>query len=95
MYLPRIRPDVLVCSYRDRLSRFGQSVLEAYCRSFSVRLVALQERESQSSDKRLVEDMIALLTSFAGRLHRSRRGSKSTKSTKSRKTGEAQAMVRC
>jgi predicted site-specific integrase-resolvase len=73
--LPVIQPDYLVCSYGDRLSRFGTEVIHATCRLFDTEIIITQDNNVHASiDDQLVKDVIALITSFAGKLYRRRRG---------------------
>ncbi len=67
-------PFAVICTYEDRLARFGTKVIKHYWQAFSTSIVIMHEQRSASKEERLVGDMIALITSFAGRLHRQRRG---------------------
>lgn len=67
-------PFAVLCTYEDRVTRFGTRVIKQYCQTFETTLLPIHQQEQQSSEGQLVEDMIALVTSFAGRLHRQRRG---------------------
>ncbi len=68
------QPYAVVCTYEDRVARFGTRVIKHYYQTFNTKLVAIHQPLNQSTEGKLVEDMIALVTSFAGRLHRQRRG---------------------
>jgi putative resolvase len=73
--LPSLQPDKIVCTYEDRLARFGIKLLEAICTYFSAKIVVTQQqRQPVSLEEQVVQDVIALITSFAGKLHRARRG---------------------
>ncbi len=73
--LPVIQPDYLVCSYGDRLSRFGVEIINATCKLFGTEIVITQDSNARAAiDDQLVKDVIALITSFAGKLYRRRRG---------------------
>jgi len=61
--------DVVVITYRDRLARFGFRYLEAYFASHGVRIEAIFGEEPKDMGQELVEDLIAIVTSFAGRLY--------------------------
>ncbi|MHA1345741.1 MAG: IS607 family transposase [Candidatus Heimdallarchaeaceae archaeon] len=67
-------PFAVICTYEDRLARFGTKVISHYCQAFSTNIIAIHNQRSTSKEERLVGDRIALVTSFAGRLHRQRRG---------------------
>jgi predicted site-specific integrase-resolvase len=80
--LPSLQPDKIVCTYEDRLARFGIKLLETICTYFSVQIVVTQQqRQPMSLEEQVVQDVIALVTSFAGKLHRARRGQLVMKST--------------
>ena len=68
------QPYAVICTYEDRVARFGTRVIKHYCQTFNTKLVAIHQPLNQSAEGKLVKDMIALVTSFAGRLHRQRRG---------------------
>ncbi|MHA2272385.1 MAG: IS607 family transposase [Candidatus Hodarchaeales archaeon] len=73
--LPSLQPDKIVCTYEDRLARFGIKLLETICTYFSAKIVVTQQqRQPVSLEEQVVQDVIALITSFAGKLHRARRG---------------------
>jgi len=73
--LPILQPTMIVSSYNDRLTRFGTKLLETICSLFSTQIVINHQDKQQSSlQEQLVEDVLAVMTSFAGKLHRSRRG---------------------
>ena len=73
--LPIIQPSVVVCSYGDRLARFGTNILRVVCELFGTTILVTHDQEHPpTSDQQLVSDVLAVLTSFAGKLHRSRRG---------------------
>jgi len=68
--LPVSQPDYLFCSYGDRLSRFGKEVIDATCRIFDTEIIITQDKNALASiDDQLVKDIIALITSFAGKLY--------------------------
>lgn len=72
--LPIYRPYAIISTYSDRLARFGIRVIQSYCHAFSSKLIHINMKKKKSVEEGLVEDMIALVTSFAGKLHRRRRG---------------------
>ncbi|MFQ5976552.1 MAG: IS607 family transposase [Candidatus Heimdallarchaeota archaeon] len=73
--LPSLQPDKIVCTYEDRLARFGLKLLETICTYFSAQIVVTQQnRQTSSLEEQVVQDVIALVTSFAGKIHRARRG---------------------
>lgn len=73
--LPVLRPAKIVVSYLDRLARFGTAILQAIGEVFGTEIVVTHASTDQLSfEEQLTQDMIALVTSFAGKLHRARRG---------------------
>lgn len=56
-------------TYKDRLTRFGFEYLEAFFADHGVELLILHPDDDQTPEEELVSDMIALVTSFAGRLY--------------------------
>ena len=68
------RYDRLYITYRDRLARFGTHSYEEIFRTLHIPLICIRETSDDTLETRLVKDVIALITSFAGKLHRSRRG---------------------
>jgi len=74
-YVTNRQVDVVVVAYRDRLTRFGFEYLEYLFRQYGVRVEAVLGDEPKDSRQELVEDLIEIVDSFAGRLYglRSRR----------------------
>ena len=68
------RFDRIYITYRDRLARFGTHSYEEIFRSLQIPIICIREDLDCSLETKLVKDVIALITSFAGKLHRSRRG---------------------
>lgn len=56
-------------TYPDRLTRFGFEYLEEYFSSFGVELLVLNREEDKSPQQELVEDLLTIVTSFAGKLY--------------------------
>ena len=71
--LPTKLPDYVLCTYKDRVARFGTRLLEQFCSIYEVKLVETQIKEI-SEEEKLAHSIIAILTSFSGKLYRSRRG---------------------
>ena len=61
--------DVVVVSYKDRLTRFGFEYLEARARDLGARIEVVNEQEEKAPQQELVEDLLSIVTSFAGRLY--------------------------
>jgi len=67
--------DVVVVTYRDRLTRFGFEYLEYLFRQYGVRVEAVLGEEPKDAHQELLEDLVEIVNSFAGKLYgvRSRR----------------------
>jgi len=78
------KADVVVVSYRDRLTRFGFGYLEEFFNSHGVRIEVVFGKEPKDLQQELIEDLIVIVTSFAGRLYgmRSRKKKKVVESVK-------------
>ncbi len=74
-YVTNRQVDVVVVTYRDRLTRFGLEYLEYFFRQYGVRIEAALGDEPRESRQELVEDLMEVVSSLAGRLYglRSRR----------------------
>jgi len=60
---------VVIIGFRDRLTRFGFRYLERYFASHGVRIEVVNGEEPKDAYQELVEDLIALVSSFAGKLY--------------------------
>lgn len=60
---------VLIAEHPDRLSRFGTGVIEHLLSGFGVTVRYIGEPEDASPDGELLNDLVAIVTSFAGRLY--------------------------
>lgn len=73
--IPVHRPKALIITYQDRLSRYGINVIRLFCDLFNCRLVSIHaDKGDKDYQTELVEGVIEVITSYAGRLHRQRRG---------------------
>ncbi len=68
-YVVNKQVDVVVITYRDRLTRFGFEYLEYFFKQFGVNIEALYGEEPKDAYQELVEDLLAVVTSFAGKLY--------------------------
>jgi putative resolvase len=59
----------VVVTYPDRLTRFGQEYLQAFFESFGVMLTVLDSGENTTAEQELADDLVAVLSSFSGRLY--------------------------
>jgi putative resolvase len=67
----------VVVTFADRLTRFGLSYLRTLFSGYGVTLTVLSPDEDKTPEQELTEDLLALITSFAGRLY-GRRSRKKT-----------------
>ena len=57
-------------TYKDRLTRFGYHYLETICKECGVELHVMNDNETdKSAQEEMVEDMMALIASFSGKLY--------------------------
>jgi len=60
---------VVVVGFKDRLTRFSFRYLEHFFASHGVRIEVVNGEERKDAHQELVEDLIALVSSFAGKLY--------------------------
>ena len=66
--LPVLRPAKIVVNYLDRLAKFGTTILQAIGEIFGAEIVVTHATtEELPFEDQLTQDMIALVTSFAGK----------------------------
>ena len=68
-YVVNRQVDVVVVTYRDRLTRFGFEYLEHFFNQYGVRIEVVFGGEPKDAYQELVEDLIEIVTSFAGKLY--------------------------
>jgi len=68
-YVVNRQIDVVVVTYRDRLTRFGFEYLEYFFKQYGVKIEVVYGEEPRDAYQELVEDLIAIVTSFAGKLY--------------------------
>jgi len=68
----------IVVEYWDRITRFGFDTFASYCAGFGTEVVVLEKSENRGFEQELVEDMVALVTSYSARLY-GRRGGRHAK----------------
>ncbi len=71
----------VVITYKDRLTVFGFDYLKNYFGSYGVQIMVIKARQTSSMQEEMVDDLIAIITSFSGKIH----GMRSGKSKKRRK----------
>jgi putative resolvase len=59
----------LVVEHPDRLARFGVGLIEHLLAGYDVTVVYIGQPDDESAESELVRDMLAIVTSFAGRLY--------------------------
>jgi len=59
----------VVVTFSDRLTRFGLSYLRTLFSGYGVTLTMLSPDEDKTPEQELTEDLLAIITSFAGRLY--------------------------
>ncbi|MEB3755297.1 MAG: IS607 family transposase [Desulfurococcales archaeon] len=59
----------VIITYGDRLTRFGFKYLEQYFNSHGIEIEVIFDDEEKTPEKELVEDLLAIVTSFAGKLY--------------------------
>jgi excisionase family DNA binding protein len=82
--------DTIIVNYKDRLTRFGFDYLASYFKSHGVSIIVINETEIQDPQKELVDDLIAIVTSFSGKIY----GMRSNKAKKIVKSFEKEVKER-
>jgi len=59
----------VILTYPDRLTRYGFEYLVRYFRSHGAEIQVLNGKVSGSHGQELVQDLVAIVTSFSGRVH--------------------------
>ena len=76
----------VIVTYKDRLTRFGFNYLKRYFSSHGATITIINQTEAKDVQNELVQDLIAIITSFSGRVH----GMRSRGKRKSRKLAKKQ-----
>ncbi len=58
----------VIIAYPDRLTRFGFKTLEEFFKSYGTKIIAIN-REEKTPQEELVEDLITIISHFAGKLY--------------------------
>lgn len=66
----------VLLTYKDRLTRFGYEYLHKYLAEFNVSIRYVHELDEKSPESEMVEDLVAIIHSFSGKLYRMRRSKK-------------------
>ena len=68
-YVVNRKADVVAVTYKDRLTCFGFEYLEFFFRRYNVRIEAVLDEEPKDTYQEFVEDLMSIITSFAGKLY--------------------------
>jgi len=68
-YIINKRVNAVVITYKGRLTRFGFEYLEHPFKQFGVKIEAVYGEEPRDAHQELVEDLLAIVTSFADKLY--------------------------
>ena len=66
--------DIILVEYQDRLARFGLEYLTLFVTAFGGRIEVLEKPDDKAPNEELVEDLIAIVTSFSARIYGKRGG---------------------
>lgn len=87
-YLRKNEIDYLVIEYKDRLARMGYRYIEKTCEILKTKIDIVENIEDKDLNQEMVEDILAIITSFSAKLY-GRRGAINVKKTlKSLEKGE-------
>lgn len=64
---------LVIIEYKDRLARFGYAYLKKYISDFGGQIIVVEEKDVNEQQE-LVEDLIAITTSFSARIYGKRGG---------------------
>jgi len=59
----------IAITYPDRLTRFGYDAFKEFFKAIGVEIIEVNGRKLKEPEKELIDDLIAILTSFAGKLY--------------------------
>ena len=68
-YVVNKQVDVVVITYKDRLTRFGFEYLEYFFKQYGVNIEVVYGEEPKDAYQELVDDLLAIVTSFASKLY--------------------------
>ena len=61
--------DIVLITYKDRLTRFGFEYIEEFFSTMGVKIEVVFGEEPKDDAQELVEDLIYIITSFAGKIY--------------------------
>lgn len=76
--------DLVLIEHKDRLSRFCFNYLEAFFKSYHVRIEKVEEILSKGCEEELVEDILSLMASFSAKIYGLRSGKNRKKAESSK-----------
>ncbi|WP_101296858.1 IS607 family transposase [Halegenticoccus soli] len=79
----------VLVTYQDRLTRFGFSYLERLLNQYGVEITVINEETDKTAHEELVDDLLQLVASFAGKLY----GMRSSKRKRIVETVEAEVEI--
>ena len=59
----------IAITYPDRLTRFGYDAFKEFFKALGVEIIEVNGKKFKEPEKELIEDLIAILASFAGKLY--------------------------
>jgi predicted site-specific integrase-resolvase len=68
--------SAILINYKDRLTRFGYKYLEKFLSEFNVKIICVNKLDDKTPESELVEDLVAIVHSFSGKLYRMKRTEK-------------------
>ena len=71
--------DILIVEHKDRLTRFGYAYIEALIKEKGKQLEIINEIEPKGKTEEIMEDFVAIVTSFCSRIYGSQRKKKTEK----------------
>lgn len=71
--------DTLIVEHKDRLTRFGYAYIEALIEEKGRHLEVINETEPKGKTEEIMEDFVAIVTSFCSRIYGSQRKKKTEK----------------
>lgn len=66
----------VVVEYKDRIARYGFETFVALCKNFGVEVLVLKDKEEQTFEEEMVDDIISLVASYSARIYGKRGGKK-------------------
>ena len=61
--------NTIIIQHKDRLSRFGLGIISSFSNEFGTNIKVILDDKEKSKDILLMNDLMALLTSFTGSIH--------------------------